>query len=99
MTRSLWPAAEAAQVDYETLRAAALCATPLVGPTAARFERAGLAGLIVRPSTAPVFSVVFKGAARPPWTPYADPRAETMVEVYELLLAVADSPCAKEATL
>ena len=36
-----WPAVEAAQVDYETLREAAVRGTPLVGAAAARFERAG----------------------------------------------------------
>jgi hypothetical protein len=34
-----------------------------------------------------VFSAVLVGAPRPPWTPYADPREDALVEVYELLLA------------
>jgi hypothetical protein len=86
MTRR-WPAAEAAQADYEALREAALGALPLVTAAAARFERAGLAGLIARPLARPVFSAVVVGAARPPWTPYADPRDDAMAEVYGLLLA------------
>ena len=63
--RSLWPATEAAQVDYETLREAAVRGTPLLGPAAGRFERAGLAGLIARPLTPAVFTAVIAGASRP----------------------------------
>lgn len=74
-------------MDYETLREAAVGSTPLMTAAAARFERAGLAGLISRPLARPVFSAVLLGAARPAWTPYADPRDDALVEVYELLLA------------
>ena len=96
--RSFWPAAEAAQVDYETLREAAVRATPLVGPAATRFERGGLAALIVRPSAAPVFTAVVLGATRPAWTPYEDPRAEAMIDTYELLLAASAIDLAQEAS-
>ena len=45
--RSFWPPAEAAQVDYETLRGHVLELTGLPeGLAAARFARRGLAGLI-----------------------------------------------------
>ena len=45
--RSFWPPAEAAQVDYETLRGQVLELTGLPeGLAAARFARRGLAGLI-----------------------------------------------------
>ena len=63
----------------------------------ARFERAGLAALIIRPLALPVFSAVITGAARPPWSPYADPRSEAIIDVYRLLLA-AESGVAEEAT-
>lgn len=86
MRRRLWPPAEAAQSDYEALRQAAVAGRPLLGVAAARFERAGLAGLIARPLAPPLFSVVISGAVRPAWTPYGDPRTQAMIEVYELLL-------------
>jgi hypothetical protein len=44
--RSFWPPVEAAQVDYETLRAHVLERWPPEGLAAARFSRRGLAGLI-----------------------------------------------------
>lgn len=96
MTRRLWPAAESAQVDYETLREAALCGTSLLGPAAARFERGSLAGLIARPLTRPVFSPLVVGAARPAWTPYADPRTGAMIDAYELLLTAVEHRVAEE---
>lgn len=95
---SLWPAAEAAQVDYETLREAAVRGTPLLGPAAARFERAGLAGLIARPLAPPVFTAVIAGASRPAWTPYVDPRVEAMVDAYQLLLTASEIRPAQEDT-
>ena len=49
MTRVLWPVAEAAQSDYEQLRAWALAGTPAVGRAAAVFERRGMWGLIASP--------------------------------------------------
>ena len=55
-TRSFWPPVEAAQVDYETLRAHVLEPSGLpAGLAAARFARRGLAGLIAWPSAEPVF--------------------------------------------
>ncbi|TMK42494.1 MAG: hypothetical protein E6G66_16265 [Actinobacteria bacterium] len=96
--RTFWPAAEAAQADYEALREAALRGTPLVGPAAARFERAGLAGLIKKPLARPVFTAVVSGATRPAWTPYQDPRTEAMIDIYELLVAAAGVELNTETT-
>jgi len=88
--RPFWPPAEAAQADYEALRAAVLAGTPLAGPAAARFWGGGLAALIARPVADPVFVVIVHGAPRPPWTPHADPRLEALAAGYRLLLANAD---------
>lgn len=89
--RSLWPVGEAAQADYEALRDAALAGVALHHPAAIRFERAGLAGLVGGRSAArPVYLASIVGAARPPWTPYADPRVETLAQVYALALGVAE---------
>jgi hypothetical protein len=96
--RTLWPATEAAQVDYEALREAVLRGSPLVGLAAARFERAGLAGLIARPLARPAFTAVVSGAARRAWTPYVDPRTEAVIDAYQLLLAAASLDLANEAT-
>ena len=88
--RRFWPPAEAAQADYERLRAAALAGTPLVGSTAQRFARGGLAALIARPAADPLFVAVVRGAPRPAWTPHADARLEALACGYGLLLARAD---------
>ena len=81
----LWPVSEAAQADYERLRAAVLeGATPL-GVAASRFNRWGLWGLIRRPVAEPAFTASVHGAARPPWTPYADPRLDALADAYLLL--------------
>ena len=85
--RSFWPPAEAAQVDYETLRAHALEPGGLPqGLAAARFARRGLAGLIAWPSAEPVFDAALLGAPRPPWTPHADPRLDALAAGFALLL-------------
>ena len=74
--RSFWPPAEASQVDYETLRAHLLEHGRLPdGLAAARFARRGMAGLIAWPAAEPVFVAELFGAARPAWTPHADPAA------------------------
>jgi hypothetical protein len=85
--RARWLAGEAAQADYEALRAAALAETALLGPIAARFERRGLAGLICWPAAEPVFAARVVGARRPAWTPYADPRLDVLAAGYQLVLA------------
>ena len=88
--RRLWPPAEAAQADYETLRAAVLAGTPPAGPVAARFARGGLAALIARPAAEVAFVAVVHGAPRPAWTPHADPRSDALAGGYALLLANPD---------
>jgi hypothetical protein len=96
-----WPVGEAAQADYEVLRAHVL-ATGAVPDSliAARFTRRGLAGLIAWPSAEPVFNVALLGAARPPWTPHDDPRLDALAAGFALLLnaggaaAAAHSPAA-----
>ena len=88
--QSFWPPVEAAQVDYEALRADALepCG-PLEGLAAARFARRGLAGLIVWPRAEPVFVGDLVAAARPAWTPHQDPRLAVLAAGYEFLLDAA----------
>lgn len=86
MSRRFWPAGEAAQVDYETLRAAVLSGQPLHCLTAARFARRGLAGLIAWPVAAPIYAAAVVGAERARWAPYADPRVDALAAAYELLL-------------
>ena len=85
--RSFWPPAEAAQIDYETLRAQVLEPTGLpVGLAAARFTRRGLAGLIAWPAAEPVFVAELLAAVRPAWTPHEDPRVAALAAGYEFLL-------------
>jgi len=88
--RALWPPAEAAQADYEALRAAAVAGTALVDAAAARFAKGGLAALIARPVAKAVFVAVLRGAPRHPWTPHTDPRLEALVAGFQLLLAGAE---------
>lgn len=90
--RSFWPPAEAAQADYEALRAGVLAGTPRVDVTAARFARGGLLVLIARPASEPVFVALVRGARRPAWSPHADPRLGALAAGYGLLLDAADHP-------
>ena len=87
--RRFWPAGEPAQADYERLRAAAVSSGLPDDLAAARFWRKGLAGLIAWPVADPVFAAFVSGAARPPWTPYGDPRFEALASTYQLLLTEA----------
>jgi hypothetical protein len=88
--RVFWPPGEAAQADYEMLRGCVLADGRLPpGLAAARFARRGLAGLIAWPAAEPVFRAELAGAARPPWTPGADPREQTLAAAYQFLLAAA----------
>jgi hypothetical protein len=88
--RVFWPPAEAAQADYEMLRACMLEAGRLpAGLAAARFARRGLAGLIAWPAAEPDFRAQLCGAARPPWTPHADPREQGLAAGYQFLLGAA----------
>ena len=88
--RSFWPPSEAAQVDYERLRAQVLapCGAP-EGLAAARFARRGLVGLIAWPSAEPVFVAELLAAVRPAWTPHDDPRVAALAAGYEFLLDAA----------
>lgn len=96
--RSFWPAAEAAQSDYEVLREAVLAGGQVLTMAAGRFERRGLAGLIAWPVSEPIFLARLAGADRPAWTPHVDPRLEALAAGYELLLAAQDElATAKEA--
>ncbi len=89
--RSFWPAAEAAQSDYEVLREAVLAGGQVLSMAAGRFERRGLAGLIAWPAAEPIFVARLAGARRPAWTPHADPRLEALAAGYELLLGPPDA--------
>jgi len=88
--RSFWPPGEAAQVDYETLRAQVLTDIGLPdGLATARFIRRGLAGLIAWPVAEPVYVADLLAATRPAWQPHADPRVDALAAGYQLLLAAA----------
>jgi hypothetical protein len=85
-----WPVGEAAQSDYETLRQQVLTTGALPDClTAARFARRGLAGLIAWPAAEPVFVAELVGAARPPWSPYQDPRLDALAAGFAVLLDAA----------
>jgi hypothetical protein len=96
--RAFWPVGEAAQADYEALREAALAGALPCGVAARRFWRAGLAGLVVRPAAQPVFVAEVLATARPPWTPYGDPRAQALADGYELLLSCSAQAVASVGT-
>lgn len=87
--RGLWPPAEAAQIDYEALRAAVLGGQADDEQVAARLARAGLAGLIAAPVAETLMVVRVVGAHRPPWSPHDDPRDAALAEGFGLLLAAA----------
>jgi hypothetical protein len=90
--RSFWPPVEPAQIDYETLRAHLLEGDRLPDDlAAARFTRRGLCGLITWPVSEPVFVAELHGAARPAWSPHADPRLDALAAGYQFLLDVAVS--------
>lgn len=89
MTR-IWPIAEAAQADYEQLRAATLAGESIDELLAARrFARRGLAGLISWPQAEPAYVGSLVGAARPPWSGAEDPRERELAETYGFLLGRA----------
>jgi hypothetical protein len=89
-TRVFWPPGQAAQADYEMLRSCVLRDGRLPpGLAAARFARRGLAGLIAWPTAEPDFRAEVSGAARPRWTPHADPRTAALAAAYQFLLDAA----------
>jgi len=87
MSERFWPAGEAAQIEYELLRAAALAGTPPLTLAAARFERRGLAALICGSWPSPAYLGVLVGAERPAWCGASDPRQAALAGTYDLLLA------------
>ena len=94
-----WPVGEAAQADYETLRAHVLATGAMPDSLiAARFTRRGVAGLIAWPSAAPVFDAELLGAHRPPWTPHHDPRLDALADAFALLLDTGHAGAAAPAT-
>ncbi len=84
-----WPAHEPVQADYERLREAVLSGTTLLTPQARRFAQGGLFALISHPAPAQLYVASVAAVSRPAWTPYADPRGETLAEVYRILIAPA----------
>jgi len=85
--RRFWPAGEAAQADYEVIRAHLLGTGELpVSLAAARFARRGLAGLIAWPAAEPSFTAELAGARRPAWSPHADPRLDALAAGFAVLL-------------
>jgi hypothetical protein len=94
--RSFWPPVEAAQIDYEALRAHLLKHDRLPDDLgAARFARRGLAGLISWPVSDPIFIAELAGASRPTWSPHADPRVDALAVGYQFLL---DAAAPRQAT-
>jgi len=89
---------EAAQADYEQLRTLALAGVPALEPTARRFERYGLWGLIVSPQAAPAYLASVVGAERPAWTPYQDPRATALADGFQIIVAAQAATRAEEQT-
>ena len=87
--KSFWRPLETAQVDYEALRRVALAGGHSITTIAHRFDRIGLAGLILRPVSDADFAVTIVGASRPSWTPYRDPRQDAIGDAYELLLSLS----------
>jgi hypothetical protein len=90
--RQFWPCQEPAQADYERLRERVLSGVHPVDLVAARFERAGLAGLIARPSAEPIWMAELIGARRLRWSPHADPRVEALADGYQVVLAALVTP-------
>jgi hypothetical protein len=99
-TRSFWPPAEAAQADYETLRAHLLRHGGLPDDlAAARFGRRGLAGLITCPAGEPVFAGELTGAVRAAWNPHADERISALAAGFQFLLQAAATLQCQPATI
>jgi hypothetical protein len=84
-----WPVAEAAQADYEVLRAAVLAGTTPLGYAASRFEADGLLGLVFHPVAEARYRAQLCGASRPAWTPYGDPRLDALADAYLVVLGIS----------
>jgi hypothetical protein len=90
---------EAAQADYEQLRASSLAGTPALGAPGTRFERYGLWGLIVSPQSAPAYVLAsVLGAQRPAWSPYQDPRELALSDGFQIIVARSATVLAEEQT-
>jgi hypothetical protein len=87
VSERFWPAGQAAQVEYELLRCAALKGDRSASLAAARFARRGMVGLISGAWPAPTYLGVLLGAERPAWCGESDPRPAALADAYELLLA------------
>ena len=88
--RPFWPPVEAAQVDYETLRAHVLRALPAARRSDRGPVRPSRPGRVDRwPAAEPVFVAELLAAARPPWTPHEDPRVAALAAGYQFLLDAA----------
>jgi site-specific DNA recombinase len=93
VSERFWPIGEAAQADYEALRAAVLAGEPARDElAAARFARRGLGDLIAWPSSEPIYLGAVIGARRPAWSGNEDPRAAALGEAYGFLVAHASAP-------
>jgi hypothetical protein len=82
-----WPPREAAQIDYERIRERVLSGDDRLDLVSIRFQHAGLAGLIARPSSEPFWVARIVGGRRPPWSPHADPRLDALADGYQAVLA------------
>lgn len=98
MSERFWPAGQAAQVEYELLRTAALQGERPASLAGARFARRGLAGLIAGSWPAPAYLGVLLGAERPAWCGESDPRPAALAHAYELLLASEPGQALKAVT-
>lgn len=98
MSRGFWPVGEAAQADYEQLRALALAGVPALGASARRFERYGLWGLVASPQAAPAYGASFVGANRPAWSPYQDPRELALGDGFQIIVAASAETQQQEQT-
>ena len=87
MSGRFWPISEAAQADYEQLRAIVLAGGELDEILAARrFARRGLTGLINWPQAEPTYLGSMTGADRPAWCGAEDPSEQQLRDTYAFLL-------------
>ena len=92
MSERFWSIGEAAQADYEQLRAAVLGGDAIDELLAARrFGRRGLAGLIAWPQSQAEYLGCVIGAARPAWSGAEDPREIQLADAYGFLLGRAEA--------
>jgi len=90
VSERFWPIGEAAQADYEQLRAAVVAGDAIDELLAARrFGRRGLAGLIGWPQSEADYLGCVVGASRPAWSGAEDPREAQLADAYGFLLGRA----------